>query len=497
MKNDNIKKNSITSVCVQIGAIAQGLIIPRLLLENFGSDINGLISSISQFLNFFSIIEGGVIGVILASLYLPVASKDEKKMGAVLGAANKFLRKLALLFVCYTLILGMIYPLLNKEFSWVYTFSLILIISSTTLIQYYYTIIPQLILRADNKIYISNIVCLVFIIINVIASVICVKIIPQIHIIKLVSALVYLLQPILLNLYTKKHYQIKIEENVDKTLIKNRWNGLGASVANLITTNTDVILLTWFSSFSTISIYTVYYMVINSIRNLISSIGMGYQSLLGQQIAMKNEKLLNSYFNRYEFVTYNCSGIVLSSCTCLIVPFVMIYTKGVTDANYYQPLFAILICLAQYIICIREPYIQLTYCAGLFKETQNIAFIEAGINIGISIILVFRYGIIGVAIGTVISVIYRFSATVVFLRCNVINRKIWVTLRKLLIYFFVATIDVILGWSIVPKNIDVVQWLGYGVLVFIISLSSHGVVSFIVFKNELMSFLPQIRKLND
>lgn len=492
-KGNNIKINAITSVCVQFGSIIQGLVIPRVLLAAFGSAVNGLVSSISQFLNFFTIIEGGVIGVILASLYLPVTSKDNKRLGAVLSAANQFLRKLALFFICYSVILGIVYPIINREFSWIYTFSLVLIIGITTFIQYYYTIIPQLIIRADNKIYIYNGLCILFIIVNLIATIICIKIIPEIHAVKLIAALVYLLQPIFLNIYVKKHYQIKNDEDADETVIKNRWSGLGASVANLVTTNTDVILLTLFSSLKTVSIYTVYYSVINSIRNLISSIGIGFQSFLGQQIAKKNNKLLDEYFRQYEFVTYNISGIVFSSCTCLIVPFIMIYTKGINDADYCQPIFAILICIAQYFIGVREPYIQLTYSAGLFKETQNIAFGEAIINIVVSTCLVFYYGIIGVAVGTVISSLFRFVATVFFLRTHIINRSLSVTIKKFLIFFIVMIINCVVGWNILPNNVNAYQWIAYGFIIFFVATVMHIVVSFIFYKNEFKYALTTLK----
>ncbi len=492
-KGNNIKINAVTSVCVQLGTIIQGLMIPRMLLKTFGSDVNGIVSSISQFLNLFTIIEGGIIGVILANLYLPITIKDYDKMGAVLSAANKFLKKLALLFAFYSIILGIVYPIINQKFSWLYTFSLVLIIGLITFIQYYYTIIPQLIIRADNKIYIYNGICMLFIIANLIATFICIKIIPEIHIVKLIAALVYLLQPIFLNIYVKKHYQVNNNKYTDETMIKNRWSGLGASIANLVTTNTDVILLTLFSSLKIVSIYTVYYSVVFSIRNLISSIGMGFQSLLGQQIARKNDKLLNEYFKQYEFVTYNISGIVFSPCICLIVPFIMIYTKGINDANYSQPIFAILICIAQYIICVREPYIQLTYNAGLFRETQNIAFGEALINIIFSVLLVFKYGIIGVTLGTVISSFFRFIVTVIFLRSHIINRSLRITIKKFMIYFTAMIASCVIGWNILPNNLNIYVWIIYGIIIFSICTVFHILVSYIFYKKEFMYILNTLK----
>ena len=39
----------------------------------YGSDVNGLVSSITQFLGYIALVEGGVGGVIRAALYKPLA----------------------------------------------------------------------------------------------------------------------------------------------------------------------------------------------------------------------------------------------------------------------------------------------------------------------------------------------------------------------------------------------------------------------------------------
>lgn len=82
-KNNNISINTITSLLVQLVVTIQGLIIPRIMLVYFGSGINGLVSSMTQYLNLFAIMEGGISGVILASLYKPLSEKDNMKLSEV------------------------------------------------------------------------------------------------------------------------------------------------------------------------------------------------------------------------------------------------------------------------------------------------------------------------------------------------------------------------------------------------------------------------------
>lgn len=71
----NNRKNLITSIVYQFSVIISGLILPRLLISTFGSEINGLVSSITQFLSFITLFEGGVGAAVLAELYLPIEKK--------------------------------------------------------------------------------------------------------------------------------------------------------------------------------------------------------------------------------------------------------------------------------------------------------------------------------------------------------------------------------------------------------------------------------------
>lgn len=69
--------NILTSVLGQVITIVLGVVIPRLVLVNLGSENNGLLSSITQVLGYASLLEAGVGLASLQALYKPVAEHDE------------------------------------------------------------------------------------------------------------------------------------------------------------------------------------------------------------------------------------------------------------------------------------------------------------------------------------------------------------------------------------------------------------------------------------
>ena len=83
MKNKITLLNMISSFILQICTILSGFIVPKIILLYFGSDVNGLISSLNQFLNYIALLEGGVTGVVAANVYKPLVSGDIDKLSSV------------------------------------------------------------------------------------------------------------------------------------------------------------------------------------------------------------------------------------------------------------------------------------------------------------------------------------------------------------------------------------------------------------------------------
>ena len=103
--------NITSSIIMQIVSVISALIVPRLILETFGSNANGLVSSISQFLNYITLVEGGITGVISANLYRPLVNGDTEKLSSVLTTARSFYRKIGIVFIAYSVVIGLVYPI--------------------------------------------------------------------------------------------------------------------------------------------------------------------------------------------------------------------------------------------------------------------------------------------------------------------------------------------------------------------------------------------------
>ena len=108
MRTKKALYNIIAQMSYEIVAMICGLILPRFILAAFGSSYNGMISSITQFLDYISILTLGISGSTRVAIYKANASGGIKEVSAVLKATELYMRKVAIAFVAYMLALTMV-----------------------------------------------------------------------------------------------------------------------------------------------------------------------------------------------------------------------------------------------------------------------------------------------------------------------------------------------------------------------------------------------------
>lgn len=171
--------------------------------------------------------------------------------------------------------------------------------------------------------------------------------------------------------------------------------------------------------------------IIALLEQLLVSISSGLSGLVGRLIARKEIAELNRIVDRYEACNNVLATGAATVCAILILPFVSIYTGGVTDVQYRQPLFAMLIIAGSYAYSIRHPFGCVVSAAGHYKETNAGAIGEVAINLVLSLALVKPLGLVGVALGTFAAMSFRTIHTVWYLSKHILHRPVWKFLWKL------------------------------------------------------------------
>lgn len=408
MKKNKLAKNTIASLVFQITSITCGFILPRIILDGFGSSVNGLVNSITQFLAIIAFLELGVGAVVQSSLYKPLADKDSDSISKIMVSANKFFKRLAMILLVYILILMAGYTYItNSGFDWLYTATLIMVMGISSFAQYYFGVVDRLLLTADQRGYIQYNAQTITLVLNTVACVILVKNGASIHSVRLATSLIYLLRPVFLRYYINKHYTLNRKITYQGEPIKQKWNGVAQHVAAVVLDSTDNIVLSIFATLADVSIYSVYHLVLYGVKTLALSLTNGIQAMMGELWAKQKRDELGQFFGWVEWVIHTGTVFVFGCTGVLVVPFVQVYTYGIHDSNYIQPLFALVLTFAHAAHCLRLPYSMMILAGGHYKQTQTNYIVAVLLNVIISVLVVNEWGLIGVAIGTFAAMSYQ------------------------------------------------------------------------------------------
>lgn len=493
------KKNIITSFASQILVMLCGIIVPRVMIGAFGSEAYGATTSIAQFLAYITLLEGGIGGVARAALYKPLAQNDNARISAIMEEIKKFFRVIGWIFAAYVLVLAVSFKSISAIscMDWISTAVLVLVISISIFGQYFIGVSNSVLLQAAQKSYVTNFISIVATVLNAIFTVVLVSLGCNLIVVKLVSSIIFFWRPIALWLYVRKQYELHKHTLAEReSYLTQKWSGLGQHIAFFLHSNTDVTVLTVLADLSTVAVYSVYNMIISHMQNLAISFSSGMEAIFGGMLAREEKKELHETFDIYESILSLVSILLFSVCAVLIIPFVRLYTAGITDANYEHPLFALLMILTAVSYCLRLPYHSMTIAAGHFKQTGVAAYGEAILNVVLSIILVARFGLIGVAIATLVATWFRFVYYVIYLSKHIFYRSVFRFVKRILVNAITFVVNCIVGLFIVSRiNIsNYLLWIILGIVLCFLMGSLTVAFNFVFFANSCKQAIKKFTK---
>ena len=486
--SSHLLDQAVTAIC--------GFIVPKLVLESFGSEVNGMVSSITQFLGIIALMESGFGSVAKTAFYKPLAYKDKEGISGVFNATESFFRRIALIFAGYCILLAVVFPFIKESsFDYIFVSSLVLILGIKSFMQYYFGVSYTLMFNADQCGYVSGFLQVVAIILNAIITVILLNLGAGVHVVKLVSAFVFIIKPFVMNFYGRKKYEINRKLPKDKTSLSQKWDNLGQSIALYIHTKTDAMLITVFLNFAEVSVYSVYSLVTTSLSAIITSISSGFVSGLGNMYAKGEKENFDKVFSLYEFVNTTITFLFYTIAFIVVLPFVKVYTANITDVDYIRPLFAGIIIVAELLYCLRLPYYYMITNARHFKQIKKGAYVEAGLNIVLSLILINFMGITGLVIGTSVAMLFRTTQIILYCSKHIIKRNPFVALKRVVVNLAGAAASVAVSKLISFETADFIDLFIYAVIIGSISLAFLGLFNLIFFTKDVKLMFKKVRSV--
>ena len=154
-------KNIIFSVGTKMIFFILGIIIPRLIILNYGSDANGLLSSVGDIFGYIALIEAGVGVAATQALYKPLAENNREHISSILVATRNYFRRLVKWYAMAVAAFACVYPfIVESTFPYLIVFGVIFVQGISHIFTYYFVSTLVQLLTADGREYVSQVISL-------------------------------------------------------------------------------------------------------------------------------------------------------------------------------------------------------------------------------------------------------------------------------------------------------------------------------------------------
>lgn len=486
--------NSASSALLQIVTMIAGFITPRFLLLAYGSDVNGLISSINQFITYFNLVEAGLSSAAVYSLYKPLAESNHSRINQIVVAARNFYIKSGFIFIALVFVLAILYPtiartdVLDRET----VFFLVLVLGVNGALEFFTLAKYRALLTADQKTYVISTASIVYTVLNTLIVVTLASLRVDILLLRCVALASIFARSAILFIYIKLHYRyIDYHATPDYSSMNKRWSALYLQVVQTVQNASPAVLTTLFSSLKMVSVYSVYNMVLSGINGVMSVFSTGVSAGFGELLVKNSAEGFKKAYNDFEYLYYLISSVIYGVTLSTILPFIQVYTHGVTDVDYLNPIYAFLFVLNGILYNIKTPQGMLVIAAGLYRETRVQSTIQALILVVGGAVLGYTFGLAGVMVASCLSNLYRCIDLLFFIPKMVTHLPASSSLRRIIEEILVIILIFIVSKLLFTSPPDSLSTWVIMALISLIVATAIALVFHLIFENKNLHIIAE------
>ena len=489
-------KNIIFSFLSQLCIMLLSFILPRLLISGFGSQVNGFFSTVNQLFSYLEILRAGVGMAAIQALYKPITADDKDSISNILSSSKKYFDKLGFLYLAISILIGVFFTLSNNTGLQRHEVFLIVIMQgvsgwiSFSKINWFVDL-----LRAEGKIYVYVIIQTIAKIFILSLEIVAVYFTHNAVLVKSVALIFTVLQFLVITVYRRRnYYDYDFSRKQNLSLLANRKSYLVFHISSMICTNTDVVVVSVFCGYKIASVYSVYYLVVSGVNAILNTVYSGTSFILGHSYQEGIDAFKRTY-DVYNLLYTTLTTCLFSICYILLIPFICLYTKGISDINYIYKWLPCLFCLIQILSCGKNLGEITVNVGGLADKVVWRSILEASLNIIISLIMVQFIGIYGVLLGTVCALLYRLIDVIIFTNKHILKRSSRKCF-KILIENIVLFILVVIVNEFINLNItSYLSFILWGLIFCVILFPTIFAVNLILNKDERLLIVLYLKKL--
>ena len=409
MRINNSIKNIYISIVTQIVIVFLGFLSRKVFLDNLGSEYLGINGLLTNILSMLSLVEGGIGTSIVYNLYKPLAENNIEKITALVQLYKKLYGILAIVIFILSMIMYMFLGTFIKDGTTVPFVGVVYFIFVIKNIVSYLNAHKWSLINADQKGYIIDKYNLIFNVITTIAKIVVLQVTKNYILFLSIELLIFIVQNIYNGKIVNDRYPYintkkknKVDEETRYNLITNVKAIFLHNIGTYCVFGTDNLLISSFVGLTTVGLYSNYTMITTQLSSLLTPVINGIGASVGNLIATESKEKTYQIFN----VTYLINFWIYSFCVIflynLLEPFI---NWWLGEGLLLDKLTFLFILINFYLTGLRSTVNIFKSRAGIFTNDKYVPLLESVINLVSSIILVRYFGLAGIFMGTTISTI--------------------------------------------------------------------------------------------
>ena len=483
-KDSRIKNNLISSFVYQVVLISLSFLLPRLYLENFGSEVNGVLQTIKQIFTYMCLLEAGVGLATTQALYKRIGEKDYRSANEVLAATNSYYKRTGIIYLAIVLVIAILYAyVIPTSIDSNIVFFIIILTALPALFSYFVQAKYRILMEVDGRKYVINNAETILQIASNAGKILVLLLTDSLILIQLVYCIISLAQLVYLYFYAKRRYKwLDLKAKPDFEAISQKNSVLVHQLSGMVFNNTDVILISVLCDFKAASIYAIYNIFFSQVQNFITNVVSSFTFALGQMFHTDRKKF-DRLYNAYETFYMMATFMIYTLMAVFLLPLIQIYTSGINDAEYTNTFLVLLFVVMNLISNAKIPVNSIIEFSGEFEKTRSYAIWEMVINITVSVAAILYMGICGAILGTIAALLYRGIVTIYYSNKKVLRRSQMHTYKILIANTIVFAIAMAVFYVDTFSNVPFLKLLLCGTINSVWIIALFLIVNFIFNKN--------------
>jgi len=401
-------RNAKISLIFYVFNLIISFVSRKYFLKYLGAEILGLNTTIGNVLEFLNIAELGIASAVAFCLYKPVYEKDKEAINEIISVQGYFYKRIGFFVIAAAIVLLCFFPLIfaKAEVEPYYPYITFIVFFIGVILTYFISY-KQIILISDQKDYKKT---------TLLQSIKFVKVIFQIIILILTHSFILwlaielvmsVLSVYLLNKTIYKEYPwLKLNTSEGKRLM-NKYPDITRKtkqvffhkISYFVLNQTSPLIIYSFLSLTIVGLYSNYLLIIGGISLLVGVAFNSIEAGIGNLIAEGNKKKNISVFWEIFIARFWLASIICFGTLTLTEPFITIWI----GKEYILPQTTLIILVASMSIrLIRTTVDNFLSGHGLFNDVWA-PITELVLNLGLSVILGYYWGLNGILAGVLIS----------------------------------------------------------------------------------------------